>query len=392
MSIAIFPSKPWASAALSFLVTCGLFPSSALSQPRLEDDLFAPADFQGLVRRTIVDQGGMAWIATTKSLFKVSHGIAVEVESVSGPDSRITLMPGGDLYASLAAEKSGQFGVQLRDLNNPGQVVSNLGAAGLTQGFTSLHVGYRGRIIVTATPLQNAEGLSGIFQFAFWSRSGGLLGSVKLEGPRTGIVDETGDAILLLGPSETLAFDRNGTELWRVPGSFRKGVLADGGSLALLNPSDAIDEIHVVKSGAVTVVSLPGPVHELAATPDGSLAAIATDGGNVSFIMTGSCGASSCAIQPMPALPLGGTHYITAIKFIDRATLALGSIEATGSAPNLSYDRAYVIVAGTDGQVKFRHSMKLAPNAGWSPLLDVTFNDTKFSAYTQDAVFVVEVN
>ena len=387
-----YANKAWASTALGCFLICILCLSTASAQPSLEDELYAPGDFQGLVRRTVVDQQGFPWIATTKALFKVSHDIAVDVESVGGPDSQITLMPGGDLYASLTAEQSGRFGVQLRDLNDSGQVRANLGDPSLTRGFTSLHVGYRGRIVVTAAPLQNAEGLKGIFQFAFWSRGGDLHKSVELEGPRTGIVDEKGESILLLGQSDALAFDHNGNELWRVAGSFRKGVLAAGGSLALINPSKAINEVHVVRSGTVTIVTLPGPVHELAATPDGSLAAIATDGGKVSFILTGSCSAGACPVQPMPALAFGGTYYITAIKFIDRANIALGVIEASGTPPNVSFDRGHVIVAAMDAQVKFRKSMRLAPNAGWSPLLDVTFGESKFSAYTQDAVFVVKVN
>ncbi len=258
----------------------------------------------------------------------------------------------------------------MRDLNDSGQVRANLGDPSLTRGFTSLHVGYRGRIVVTAAPLQNAEGLKGIFQFAFWSRGGDLHKSVKLEGPRTGIVDEKGESILLLGQSDALAFDHNGNELWRVAGSFRKGVLAAGGSLALINPSKAINEVHVVRSGTVTIVTLPGPVHELAATPDGSLAAIATDGGKVSFILTGSCSAGACPVQPMPALAFGGTYYITAIKFIDRANIALGVIEASGTPPNVSFDRGHVIVAAMDapGEVpqvdEARAKCGLEPAAG----------------------------
>ena len=392
MSTAQIANKALASAALGGLLACSLVPSPATAQPTLADDFYAPGDFQGRVRSVVVDRHGVPWIATTQSLFKVSHGMANNVENVGGPDSRLTLMPGGDLYASLAALKSGRFGVQLRNLNNPGQVIANLGAPTVARGFTTLHAGFRGAVIVTATPLQYAEGLRGVFQYAFWSSHGILLGSAKLDGPQTGVVDEAGEAILLLGQSEAIAFDNRGNELWRVSGSYRKGVLAGRGSLAILNPSAAINEIHVVRSGAVTVVTLPGPVHELAATPDGSLAAIATDRGGVSFITTGSCSAASCPVQSMPALPFGGTYYISAIKFIDRATIALGIIEASGSPPNESFDRGYVVVAGTDGQVQFRHAMRLAPLAGWSPLLDVTFGERVFSAYTHDAVFVVEVN
>jgi hypothetical protein len=393
MSNALSAGKAWASTGLVQILTGVLFSAVVSAEPRVTHIFRAPADFQGQVQRVIIDRGGVPWISTTRSLYKAApHGGIIDVEPVGGTDERIVMMPGGDLYARVSADKkSGRFVVQLRNLNTPGQVIGSLDSPGLPVGFTTLHVGYRGRMIVTATPLQNAEGLRGKFQFAYWSRAGDLLSEIKLDGPHTAVVDESGDAILLMGQADAISFDNSGTELWRLRGAFRKGALAGRGSVALLNPADAIDTIRVVRPGAVTTVTLPGPVHELALTPDGSMAAIATDAGKVSFITTGSCGPSSCPVVEMPALHTG-TYYVSAVRFLDRATLAVGVIEASGDPSDMRYDEGDVFVVATDGQVKLRHPVRLAADAGWSPLLNVKFGEAVFTAHTSDTVVVINVN
>ena len=386
----------WASTLSSILVGSVLLSFSMRAQPVDVRELQVGKDLQGPVQRVAFDTSGVPWITTTQSLYKYEHGTVSAIEKIGGSVSRIVLMRGGDLYARLTTGKAGGFGVELRELRNPDRVVAALGTGSQPSGFDTLFAGPAGKVIVTAAALENLEGISGAFAYSFWTPAGNLLATKKLEGPRIGILDETGEAILLLGANDAIAFDKGGSELWRVPGNFRNGVLAGRGHVALLNPAESIEEVHVVHAStnlAITVARMPGPVHEMTSTPDGSLAAIATNLGKVTLLETNSCRDAKCSSsREMPSLPIGNTYYITSVKYIDRATVVLGVIEQTENPPNAKFGTGHVVVASVVGKVLFDQRLALPPSAAWSPLLDVTFGERIFGAYTADRVFIVEVN
>ena len=202
-------------------------------------------------------------------------------------------------------------------------------------GFGQLYLGGAGQLIVTVTPLDSFEGLGGRFLYVFWSRAGQPLSRVTLEGRRTGVVDVAGNALLLLGESEAIAFSKEGRELWRLDGNFRMGALAADGSLALLNPAEKsrISEVHVVQNGKVTRVDMRSTVYELALTADGSVGAVAVNEGGLSFVSPEACIRSSCeprAVKSLPVAPVGGTFLISSMRFVDATTLVVGVIRRVG--------------------------------------------------------------
>jgi hypothetical protein len=94
----------------------------------------------------------------------------------------------------------------------------------------------------------------------------------------------------------------------------------------------------------------------------------------------------------MPPLPLGSIYFVTAIRFLTKSKVAIGVIEQSGNPPNATYHSGHVVVASTTGVVELDEPLRLAPGAGWSPLLEVTFGKPLFAAYTSDRVLVVEAD
>jgi hypothetical protein len=94
----------------------------------------------------------------------------------------------------------------------------------------------------------------------------------------------------------------------------------------------------------------------------------------------------------MPSLPVSGTYYISAIQFLDKKTVALGVFQATGTAPNVTYETGAALAVTTSGKVKFRQPIKLSQPATWSPLIDVTYGMPDFAAYTPETAVFVRVD
>ena len=225
------------------------------------------------------------------------------------------------------------------------------------------------------TALEDPEGLHGDFRYTFWSSEGRELETVVLDEHRIGIPNEQGASILLLGASEAAAYRNDGTFLWTAAGRFRNGTLARAGEVALLNPVDAIDEVHIVRSGhEEQVLTMAESVYDIAITPDGSLGAVATGAGRIHVIDLRSCPGKDCRPRRLLPLPVLSTHYVTSLRFVSEHSLALGVIQAAGVEPYRSFYGAIVLVIGTTrGELQFRNSIKLPEPTTWSPMLDVTF-------------------
>ena len=388
------PAWWWVLKTVAFFVTGSLLAGAALAQSRVSYEFQAGRDFQGPLQNVVIDRAGHAWISTPRQLYKVEHGSPHLVDFGASSDTRLALAPAGELYAWLNGGSApfGLFTVELRNLNRPTQKIAELRLADAPYGFDTFYVGGRGELLVTATPLQSAEGLRGEFLYVFWSSRGKELARVRLEGPRMGIADEAGDAILLLGESDAVAFSKAGARLWKLNGRFRKGALADGGTLALLNPARAVNEVHIVRHGTVKIVSMPAPVHELALTPDGISGAVATDQGGLSFLSPRSCDANSCKVTAIPALPVPRIHYISSVRFIDRKTVALGVFQATGTAANVKYETGAILAVTTSGRVRFQQSIRLPQPAAWSPLINLNYGSPDFAAFTRNTAIFVRVS
>ena len=356
--------------------------------PVLITELEIDRDYRGPVHSIAFDAKGVAWIATPEVVYKVAQGGKPEpVESTPRKYFQRALAPRGGLYAGLVTENvpGGLFTIELVPLSGGPEV--RLRHKDFPFGFGELYLGGAGELIVTATPLDSVERLGGRFLYIFWSRSGQPLSQVTLMGRRTGVVDVAGNALLLLGETEAIAFSKEGQELWRLDESFRMGALAADGRLALLNPAEKsrISEVHVVESGKVTRIDMRSTVYELALTADGSVGAVAVNEGGLSFISPETCIRSLCeprAVESLPVAPVGGTFLISSMRFVNSTTLVVGVIRRVGDPSDYIYPSGAVLVVPTSGQPVFVKDVALKQRATWAPLIDVTYGLQYFAART----------
>ena len=380
------------SAAVILLLAEGLA-AAALAEPQVVAELQADLDYQGAVHSIAFDESGDAWMATGQTLYKVQGGRAQVIDVAPGRYDQITLAPGGGIYARLVAGgvPAGLFTVELVKI--PREPIAELRLPDSPYGFGAIYLGGAGDLIVTVTPLDDSEGLGGRFRYVFWSREGRMLSETTLDGRRTAVVDVAGHALLLLGEKDALALSNEGQQLWKLDGAFRKGALAAKGTIALLNPANAIDEVHVVRKGNATPIKMRSPVYDLALAANGSVGAVAINEGELSFVSPGTCERSSCKLRPVSALFLDGrTFLISAIRFVDQATLAVGMIQRVGEASPFSWPSAAALVVNTSGGVMFRTSIKLEQPATWAPFIDVSYGARFFAAHTPHRALFVRLD
>ncbi len=381
------------SSACSFLLVGLALIDSPVARAQVLHEFNAGREFTGPVQRATFSRDGVAWIATPRELYKVIENSPRQVETTGSKDRRIAMAPGGGRYAWLESGTApyGRYAAEIFDLNRPSHSIATLRPLTGSIGFSTIQFGSEGGLLLTVTPLQNVEGLRGEFQYHFWSRGGQPLGTMKLQGPRIEIMDEQNAAALLLGESDAVAYGRDGIRLWQVDGRFRKGALAASGKIGLLNPAREINEVRVVRGGIVTAVKMSGPVYEMALTPDAAFAAVATSGGRLTILDLNTCDAQACRSRRV-ALPVTGNYNISAVRFIDRSTVVVGTIRSIGNPPNAKYESGALSVVTTDGVVKFhKNDLTLPQPPTKSPLLDVNFGQPEFAAYTRDSVFFVRV-
>jgi hypothetical protein len=380
---------------VAFLAVETFVASIALAAPKLEANLHAGRDYQGQVQGIAFDRSGTAWIATGQTLYRVRSGKAEVVDVAAGRGDRLAVAPGGDIYARLATRgvPGGLFTVELlRLVRLPREPIAVLRLPEFPFGFGKLYLGGAGKLIVTATPLDDAEGLGGNFLYVFWSREGEALAKATLKGLRTGIVDAAGTALLLLGEDDAIAFSSRGKRLWKLDGRFRNGILSSNGEVALLNPAatDSLDEVHVRQRGKATIVTVRSPVYELAVAADGSTGAVAVDNGGLFFVTPSLCD-QSCEFREAPPLPVDGTFFVSAIRFADSDTLAVGVIQRQGEEPAVSFPAGATLVVSTAGEVLFRSRIEVGQPATWGPSIDVSYDTGYFAAHTPQTVLLISL-
>jgi hypothetical protein len=351
-------------------------------------------DYQGPVERIAFDNNRQAWMTTSEALYRV-HGATLEPVPTTGTsDDLFALAPGGGIYARLVprATSSGLFSVHLVEV--PNKPIADLLLREFPFGFGTLFLGGAGKLIATASPLTDPEGLRGRFLYAFWSSDGRLISRTIVEGRRIGVIDVTGDTLLLLGDHDAIAFRNDGKQLWKIDGGFRSAAIASKGNIALLNPSqaDAISEVLVFRDGTTTRVRMPSPVYSLAMAADGNVGAVAVDGGNLFLISPKACKRGACEKPTGVSLDsVSGDFLITAVRFIDPTTMAIGMLERTGTAPDFVYPSALALAMDTSGNLLFKTGMPIQQPATWTPSIDVTYGIRAFAAHTPERSLFVEL-
>ena len=128
----------------------------------------------GPIRRGVADAGGIgAYLATTTSLYRVEDGRPRVIAKPPQPDAQLVLAPGGQVFAWLipSMELRGLATVVLSHLPE-GALGPRLRLEEAPFGFSDLYLGFQGKLIVTASPLDNFEALGGRFLYTFWDREG----------------------------------------------------------------------------------------------------------------------------------------------------------------------------------------------------------------------------
>ena len=315
----------------------------------------AGVDYEGLTQQVAFDRNGDALMATQQSLYSYSAGILKRVAAAADSDTQLALAPGGGIYAWLVHDQMppGLFTVQLTAF--PQRPLAELKLSEYPFGFSAVYLGGAGQLIVTATPLDSPESSYGRYRYDFWSQTGQALSTATHQGRHVGILDPTGSAILLLGPSSAIAYDKNGGVLWRLDGAYRKAALAAEGKFALLNPALRSDARTVVvyADGAVSRATMSGPVHDLALSADGAEGSIAIDKGQLFFMAPRSCRASHCSLRPAPTFQSSSKLLVTDTKFIDPATIAIATIEQAGTGSSRTFGAGAIHVLDSSGHPVF---------------------------------------
>lgn len=377
--------SPRAAPGLVFALL--LFPVVSWSQPHAQE-LRGQRDFTGAVRRVTADPSGQRFLlATPTALYEVREGKPKLVDAGPGGDAQLLLAPGGGVHAWMIRGDApgGLFTVQLSA--EPARRLKKLRLDKAPFGFGALYLGTRGRLVVTATPLDDWQGLTGRFLWTFWTTEAKRLGSVTLDGRRTGVVDPAGSAIVLLDGAEAIAFAPDGKRLWQRKGSYRKAALAGGGKVALLNPAtrDALAEVHVLRGGKTTVARIPTPVHELALSPDGALGVAVGDQGRYFFIPT-----DGGDVREATRLPVDGMHYITAARFLDATTLVLGVGQRAPGARGGGFTQGAVMAVSVEGKVLTRSPIRIEDST-FAPQVEVTPGSRSFAAFTPQSTLLLSV-
>jgi hypothetical protein len=353
-------------------------------------ELFTDQDYVGPVQRGVVDAAGeVVYLATMATLYRVEGEKVEVIGKRPEEEAHLLLAPGGELYAWLIPEPNwqGLFSVHLMDLS--GEQLAELWLEEFPYGFSALHLGFQGNLIVTVSPLDDWQGIEGRFQYTFWNREGKMLNMVILPSRQLGVLDPAGTTILLLGEEEATAFSASGEKLWQLSGQFRKAAMAENGALALLNPAsrEAIDQVFVYKgTGKPTVVQVPTPVHGLTVVPDGSLAVVVGDQGRYFYLDP-----ATIKLEEGPSLPLEGTFYIFDAESVDAETLALGVLHRVGEPPEDTWADGTIIVIDREGKVAFQKGFPIREPIASVPAIDVAFGDQFFVGYTQDTTILVDL-
>ena len=379
-----------------FLITCIILVTYAHAQTNQQGsrkhawEISNQRDLGAAVQSAAFDpKYNSVYLATLVNLFEVRDGKATSIAKSPTPGSQLQLAPGGNIYAWLFTEEKsrGLYFGYLMDIQ--GNRLAELRLDSPPYGFGALVLGLEGKLILTATPLDDWQGVHGRFRYTFWSKDGHVLETVIRSEREIPIASVDGGAVLLLGRKESTAYSPEGKLMWRTRGSFRKGAIARGGQLALLNPAgqDEINQVYVVTgSGQPTVVKLPTPVHHLRIAPDGSVAVIGGDSGRYFFLDT-----ASGKLEEGKRLPFDNALFISDINLVNRDLVAIGVLQREGKPPQHKWPRGSLVVINRKGEVLFQTEYSIREPLSSRPAVVTTFEDSNVIAFTLDKTILVRL-
>jgi hypothetical protein len=356
--------------------------------------LLTDKDYQGPVQRAAVDrEGKVTYLATMATLYEVQNGKVEPISRRPEKEARLALAPGGGAYAWLLPHPSGHGLFYVRIFDISGKKIAELSLK--DYGFNTLHFDHKEKLLVTASPLDDWNGIRGRFQFNFWSWRSETVRKVVLDGRRVGIPDPAGETILLLGKEDAVAFSASGKQGRPFPGKYRKAAVAKEGKLALLNPSSPREtrEVHIFRDIAKTEgepvpvkAEIPTPVHDLILTPDGSSAVVVGDRGRY-FLLDPSTG----NFREGTRLPFEGTFYITNLKYVDANTLAMGVLHREGEPPKVTWPKGTILVIDLKGKVIFKEDLLIQRASAGEPHIDVAYGSRFIVGYTKEKTMLIEL-
>jgi hypothetical protein len=381
---------------LAFFVTLNGIPAAGynvFANPALQSQiiwqLHGGKDFLGPVQKVAVDSDGkVAYLATRVNLYEIRNGSVRIFAEGPKKEARLALAPGGSVYGWLLPDPR-RHGFYVTLFNISGSKIGDLKLEDFPYTFSILYLGLTGKLIVTASPLDDQEGIRGRFQFNFWNQKAEMLRKLVLNGRQIGIVDSRGETILLMGKEEAVAYSASGRELWRLPGGFSKGNIAGGGRVALLNPSslERLNQVFIYRAGEKpAVINIPTPVHDFALIPDGSLAVVVGNEGRYFFLDT-----STGNVREGNQLPLQGDFYITNLKFVDKNTLAMGVLHRKGEPPKVTWPTGTILVIDLEGKVAFQKELSIQQASSLDPTIEAVFGNRFIVGHTKETLLLIEL-
>jgi hypothetical protein len=376
------------SLTLLFLLSLPPLAAQPASEPevgRIAAQWTANRDYRGVVARAAVEEDGQTVYLATRAALYVARGEKLErVDDRASQDGRLVLAPGGGLYAVLApaGDARALFNVELRALPD-GNRVTLAPRERKEGGFLGVILGFRGRLIVTVTPLRDWEGVQPPFLLTFWSRDGQPLAEVRIDDHVNPVLDPAGTALLLLGRKSASAYSPEGKLLWTRDGEYRRGAISGGGALALLNPAKNIRDVIVVRDGqAANPISAPTPVHLLVLPTEGRRGLVVGDKGRWFHLDL---------TRPRLAegrLPIRELSYIFDAEFLDESTIVFGVLHPADASLRKGWPRGTIIAVNATGRPVFRRVFHLGDATAGEPAIDTTWRSGVFVGFTRGQTLV----
>ena len=352
-------------------------------------------DFTGDIRQVMLDTATRdAYLATRTTLYRVKGDKVDTVAKQPDKTAELILAPGGAILAWLLPQPQARGLLQARVLDLTGREVGLLRLQESPHGFGALYLGFQERLVVTASPLDDRDGMNGRFQYTFWSSDGKERSKVVFPEQQDVVLDRLGQAVLFLAPgflapdgAKAVAHDPSGTRLWELPGSFRRAVLAAEGRLALLNPAPPGDirDVWIFRgSGRATVVKAPTPVQHLRVAPDLASALVVGNDGTYSYLDP----ARGVLTEAHALLP-GTSFRITDADFVGPDKVAFGVRQNTGTPDHPRWSQAALVAVDRGGKVIFREELKSGEGSGSYPRIEVEAGGAAFIGYTAEHAVLV---
>lgn len=347
--------------------------------------LSASRDYQGAVVRGAAE-GDTIWLATRAALYAVRGEKAAAVSKRPHPDAHLLLAPGGQVYSWLIPIE-GTHGLNHVELHfTDGRAPVRLEAE-REGGYSGVILGYRGNLVVTIVPLRDPEGVDGPFRYTFWSADGKRLNSIEVPDVTKPELDPEGKSLLLLGRTRADAYSPDGARLWSIDGGYRRGAIAGGGAMAMLNPAKGIQGVLFVRNGrAAQTARFRTPVHLLTIAP-----------GGVAAMVIGSRGAYAWA-DPASGR-IGETKqlaieerlsYVFQAAWLARDMVALGVLHPADKSLRRGWPWATVIAVDRGGRARFQRTFRVNEPLSGEPGLATEFGSLRFLAFTREDAFFAQ--